>query len=66
MTKKDFELIAACIREDVPGQAFRNGMDGSRALEVRDIAAAAFADALATTNPRFDRARFLQACEVAS
>lgn len=32
----------------------------------RAAIARAFADALATTNPRFDRARFLRACGVES
>ena len=53
MTKKDFELIAATIAYLPAGPARRE-------------TARLFADALATTNPRFDRARFLRACGVAS
>lgn len=60
MTKKDFELIAAAVvrtRAMYPGEAHRYALnDVSMTL----------ADALATTNPRFDRAKFLQACGVAS
>ena len=50
MSRKDFELIAATIRQlpvDVYGP---------------EQVAAAFADALKRTNPRFDRARFILAC----
>jgi hypothetical protein len=50
MTKRDFELIAAVLA-NLP--------------EMRvdpDTVAEEFADALATTNPRFDRTKFLTAC----
>lgn len=66
MTKKDFELIANAMRQSrmhwIKGVAadfdsFRQGIDG---------AASELAHALAATNPRFDRARFLEACGVAS
>src|SRR5215471_6612029 len=51
MSKKDFILIAAVIANT------RNIEATSRALY-----AESFADALATTNPRFDRERFITAC----
>lgn len=51
MTRKDFELIATTIK----------------ALKVSKKARASiaqeFAQALATTNPRFDLDRFVKACE---
>jgi hypothetical protein len=52
MTKKDFELIAAVLRAN------------STETVVRERVALDFADELAATNPRFDRARFLRACGV--
>lgn len=48
MTRKDFELIASTIR----------GFEPFVRLHIADE----FATALASTNPRFDRARFLAAC----
>ena len=53
MTKKDFELIAEVI-----GKAWHGSAD------TRADIANAFADELESTNPRFDRARFLTACGV--
>lgn len=60
MTKKDFELIAAAIR--------RGAFDkmGPVRTAIHNDYAARVADALATTNPKFDRARFLAACGVSS
>jgi hypothetical protein len=56
MTSKDFELIAAALLAAKPdGKAAQKGYI-SWVQCVTNIA-----DALATTNPRFDRARFLQA-----
>lgn len=54
MTRKDFELIAAVLKrarqnEDAGGHAVINGL------------AVNLAEALATTNPRFDRDRFIRA-----
>ena len=53
MTKKDFELIASALRRLGAGHAWKD-------------TCLAMADALANTNPRFDRARFLAACGVQS
>lgn len=51
MTRKDFELIADTIKH-------AQGLDeGSR-----KTMAGEFAHALASTNGRFDKARFLRAC----
>ena len=63
MTKKDFELIAGILDRQLivaPSQM------AQACREQRDTYARAFADALARENPRFDRARFLAACGVAS
>jgi hypothetical protein len=51
MTKKDFELIASTVQE--------------LALKPNDKAYVAerFAHRLATENARFDRAKFLRACD---
>ena len=49
LTKQTFVLIASIVRELDPVH--------------RPAIAKAFADQLARTNPRFDRDRFLSACE---
>ena len=59
MTKKDFVLIAAALATARP-------LASATPASVHWQACHACADALATTNPLFDRARFLQACGVAS
>lgn len=51
MTRKDFELIARCVRAET-GDMIRQRM------------AERFADELRSTNPGFNRARFLAACGV--
>lgn len=61
MSKKDYELIAAAFRAARPcavGDRGRDWYDGWHAV-VDSVA-----DALASDNPRFDRARFLAACGV--
>ena len=58
MSKKDYELIARVLRSRVGYFTSRDGQD-ALAIVARD-----FASELQTTNPRFDRARFLQACGV--
>lgn len=54
MTRRDFAAVAAVLAR------FRWTQPSSEA----DGLAASMADALAETNPRFNRARFLAACEV--
>ena len=51
MSKRDFELIATTIREH---------KQGKRTMRLAD----SLADALATTNSRFDRKKFIAACSV--
>ena len=53
MQRKHFELIAETVRD----------MPNANTTERRNIAQW-FADKLASTNPNFDRARFLRACGV--
>ncbi len=53
MTKKDFQAIARAIHK---------ASWGSERVRVEDVISRV-ADALAETNPRFDRARFIEACE---
>lgn len=52
MTKKDFELIAAVVK----------GLPADTDYLSAGLVAIHLADALATTNPRFNRGRFLEAC----
>ena len=63
MTKKHFEALAAALfeaREHTGHNASWD--DGVDAQWLKDVAVVA--DVCATTNPRFDRARFLAACGV--
>lgn len=66
MTKKDFELIAGAVRQSRLVGLNIAESTAHRFSEQRACTARRLADALATTNPRFDRARFLAACGVAS
>lgn len=52
MSKKDFELIARTVLMTY----------GTVTKDQRAEIAGLFADALAGTNPRFNRSRFLRAC----
>jgi heterodisulfide reductase subunit A-like polyferredoxin len=71
MTKKDFELIARAIRDARPirkldeltSQAARNAVIGANSA--LDSAAHNLADAIQVSHPRFDKHRFLKACESA-
>lgn len=59
MSKKDYQAIARAIyaaREDMLPR-------DSTAEDVRMFIASELADVLAADNPRFDRARFVEACE---
>jgi hypothetical protein len=56
MTKKDFSLIAAALRaSQIVGVSHRH-------REQFEATVVCVADALGTTNPRFDRVRFVAAC----
>ena len=56
MTRKDFELIAKVIKELPPVDIY--DVSGHK------VVALIFANALATTNPLFNREKFLKACGV--
>ena len=56
MTRKDFQLIADAMREAFPGREI------SDAYVTWATACHKLANGLETTNPRFDRSRFLAAC----
>lgn len=63
MRKKDFQAIARAIhgaREDV------NKNPRASAAVILTIAQNRVCDVLAASNPRFDRARFIEACETGS
>ena len=60
MTRKDFELIADAIKNMKDS---RDGEDWTINGALYPFAVQ-LADALATTNAQFDRARFLKACGV--
>jgi hypothetical protein len=60
MTRKDFELIATTLRHERPDRDGSRWADGAR--DAWSTIVLQFADALATTNRSFDRARFLAAC----
>jgi len=59
MQHRHFATVAALIKS-LP--TVHNGEQGF--IDVRQDVAAHFANGLARTNPRFDRARFLRACGV--
>lgn len=60
MTRKDFELIAAIVRETVADPDIDDCVKGPMTYHL----SRKFANALAATNPAFDRDRFLVACGV--
>jgi hypothetical protein len=63
MTRKDFVLIAKTLR--ATRQSYAPHWDANL-FRACDDHAKAMAYALSVTNPRFDSARFLAACGVAS
>lgn len=58
MSKKDFQAIARAIH----GERGALSLD-SAALETVNVLTRALADVLQASNPRFDRARFVETCE---
>jgi len=61
MTQRDFQAIARAIYQSrlLVGLPFGESDEDQQWTAVRD----AVADVLAASNPRFDRARFVEACE---
>ena len=67
MTRRDFQMIADGIAKVRAGVLNRPGLmlDEEKAeIDALDMVSFVLADRLATTNPRFDRARFLRAAGV--
>lgn len=64
MTRKDFELIAATLRQERPDRDGSKWADGAR--DSWSTTVLHFASTLATTNHAFDRARFIKACGLES
>jgi len=60
MTRKDYEATARVIRRNLE-RAHNYGAQVREVLAVQDIAQE-MADIFASDNPRFDRAKFLEAC----
>lgn len=67
MTRKDYELIAAAVHRSLMASTI-SGSTAVKAAKTEAIRLVAIdlAASLATTNDRFDRARFLKACGVSS
>lgn len=59
MTKKDYELIAGCIKR----VAAKWKPESKYAVVVNDLYTE-LSEALAANNSKFDRVKFLQACQV--
>ena len=59
MTRKDFELIADTIR-NLRDASYESGVNELQ----REMIAKQFAAALRSTNPNFNRDRFVRACGV--
>lgn len=66
MTRKDYVLIAAAIADSRETAKRCNGGFSKKDASMLQLTAAKIADALASDNPQFDRARFLTACGVQS
>ena len=62
MTRKDFELIAAVMRDAHSTCVSQRARNPASAADALEFAAAQFAKRLAETNPRFDQERFIAAC----
>lgn len=63
MSRKDYQLIAAGLhRSRMAKGLIGNAKERTAALGAIRLVAIDLAATLATTNPRFDRQRFLRAC----
>lgn len=62
MTKKDYQAIARAIHEAREDHAKRAAWE-SEVKEVLGDVTARLANVLTAADPRFDRARFVEACE---
>ena len=67
MSKKDYQAIAAALyRIRLSAVTRPEPMHSCAGVEYIDATAMALADVLGAANPRFDRGRFIQACETGS
>ena len=66
MTRKDYILIAAALKESRSHIASPNASLRDARSETLDVTVGRLAEALASDNPRFDRERFLTAAGVQS
>jgi len=66
MTKKDYELIASSVKEAFKAveRARLEARDTKHALIAIHNVAWNLADNLESENPRFDRDKFFEACEI--
>lgn len=62
MTKKDYQAIARAIYEAREAHAMRAQWEDEVKETIGDVTNR-IADVLAAVNPRFDRERFVEACE---
>lgn len=62
MSKKDYQAIARAIYSAREDHANRSQWESEVKETVSDLTSR-IADVLAADNPRFDRSRFLEACE---
>lgn len=62
MTRKDYVMIAAAIRETLLTDPKTGIVPPDREAAATHRVALRLADALANDNPRFDRAQFIEAC----
>ena len=68
MTRKDYVLIAKAIREvrkEFPQRYFEE-LEITKSKAIIDIIVATLSDRLAEENPRFDRAKFVEASKLES
>lgn len=63
MSRKDYEKVAAILREENAFAANGRDVASRTARAVVATVAVKMADMFAEDNPRFDRDRFLEACE---
>lgn len=61
MTRQDFEAVARAMRQ-AQKDAVLGGLGEPTRLYLSNVLVPALAAELATTNPRFDIERFVQAC----
>lgn len=64
MTKKDYELIAKTLKDSINLLYFDTGHDEVMCYKQYKATCLLFANNLASTNPRFDKQRFLTACGI--